>query len=57
MSCSLNDLLHEGFLVLEIWLKLKYVFVATGVIIAIAFLTLGNGRHWQQKPCLHEKCV
>jgi len=35
---SLNDLFHKGFLVLEIWLKLKYVFVATGIIITITFL-------------------
>ena len=38
MPCSLKDLLHEGFLVLEIWLKLKYVFVAAGIIIAVTFL-------------------
>ena len=38
MPCSLNDLSLEGFLILEIWLKLKYVFVATGIIITITFL-------------------
>jgi hypothetical protein len=38
MPRGLNDFLHEGFLVLEIGLKLKNVFVATGIFVTITFL-------------------